>query len=391
MTPRIMIVAGEASGDQLGAGLIAALRQQYPEAEIVGVGGPRMRAAGFELWADQERLAVMGLFEVLRRLPDLLRLRRQLYQRCLAWRPDVFIGIDAPDFNLPLARKLRRAGLTTAHYVSPSVWAWRQGRVKGIRASVDLMLTLFPFEGDFYARHGVPYVCVGHTLADLLPMEPDTQAQRQALGIPESQTVLAILPGSRGSEVRYLWPDFLAAARLLRAQVPDLLVLVPAASAARRAQIEALMTDEDRSWVRLLDGQSHAALTACDATLLSSGTAALEAALLKKPMVVGYRFSQLTYWLGRWLVRTPWFSLPNILARETLVPELMQNDLTPERAAEETRQLLLDPHRRQVCIEAFRAMHQTLARQADQQAADAVLGLIDDSRRRTAQNEAADA
>ncbi len=373
--PRIVIVAGEASGDQLGAGLIRALRQQYPQAEIAGVGGPQMQAAGFDLWVDQEQLAVMGLFEVLRHLPRLLRLRRTLYQRCLDWQPDVFLGIDAPDFNLPLARRLRRAGLRTAHYVSPSVWAWRQGRVRGIRASVDLMLTLFPFEGDFYARHGVPHVCVGHTLADSLSASPDAQAQRQALGVTADGPLLAVLPGSRQSEVRFLWPDFLAAARQLREQLPALQVLVPAASPARRKQIEALLNRDDHTWVRVLDGQSHAVLTACDAALLASGTAALEAALLKKPMVVGYRFSALTYWLGKWLVKTPWFSLPNILAQREVVPELMQYDLSPERAARETLAMLTDPQRRQDCIETFHRLHADLARQADQQAAQALLNL----------------
>lgn len=374
-SPRIVIVAGEASGDQLGAGLIRALRQQYPQAQIAGVGGPRMQAAGFDLWVDQEQLAVMGLFEVLRHLPRLLRLRRELYQRCLDWQPDVFLGIDAPDFNLPLARRLRAAGLRTAHYVSPSVWAWRQGRIKGIRASVDLMLTLFPFEGDFYARHGVPHVCVGHTLADSLPATPDTRAQRQQLEVAPDAPVLAVLPGSRHSEVKFLWPDFLAAARLLRQTLPALQVLVPAASPARRQQIEVLLSADDRHWVRVLDGHSHAVLTACDAALLASGTAALEAALLKKPMVVGYRFSALTYWLGKWLVRTPWFSLPNILARRAVVPELMQHALTPERAAEETLAMLTDPQRRQACIDTFHQLHADLARRADQQAARAVLEL----------------
>ena len=385
---RIVIVAGEASGDQLGAGLIAELRRQYPQAEIAGVGGPRMQSAGFELWVDQERLAVMGLFEVLRHLPNLLRLRRDLYRRCLAWHPDVFVGIDAPDFNLPLARRLRLSGLRTAHYVSPSVWAWRQGRVKGIRASVDLMLTLFPFEGDFYARHGVPFVCVGHTLADRLPMEPDTAAHRRELDSPVEGPLLAVLPGSRRSEIRYLWPDFLAAIRLVRQELPDLKVLVPAANSARREQIEALLTTEDRQWIRVLDGQSHAILAASDAALLASGTATLEAALLKKPMVVGYRFSMLTYWLGKWLVSTPWFALPNILARREVVPELMQNDLNPERAAREVLSMLTDDRRRQACVETFHQLHVDLARQADQQAARALLDLTGHPHRLTGADHA---
>lgn len=369
---RIVIVAGEASGDQLGAGLIRALRQAWPDIEIAGVGGERMQAAGLDLWADQERLSVMGLFEVLRRLPDLLRLRRYLRRRCLAWQPDLFLGIDAPDFNLPLARRLRRAGLTTAHYVSPSVWAWRQGRVKSIRKSVDLMLTLFPFEGDFYARHGVPHVCVGHTLADQLPMVPDVETARAALGVQSVGPVLAVLPGSRRSEVGYLWPDFLAAARLLRQQIPDLQVLVPAVNAARREQIEALLDADDRAWVQVETGHSHQILTAADVALLASGTAALEAALLKKPMVMGYRFSGLTYRLGRRLVKTPWYSLPNILAQRAVVPELIQDALTPQRAAAEIMTLLSDSARREACQAAFAAIHADLRRDADVQAAHAL-------------------
>ncbi|MEX0584901.1 MAG: lipid-A-disaccharide synthase, partial [Natronospirillum sp.] len=333
---------------------------------------------GFSAWADQERLAVMGLFEVVRRLPELLRLRAELKRRILDWQPDVFIGIDAPDFNLPLARKLRGAGLTTAHYVSPSVWAWRQGRVKGIRESVDLMLTLFPFEGEFYAAHGVPHVCVGHTLADHLPLATATAEYRATLGlsVPAGTLVLALLPGSRNNEVRYLTPDFLAAARLVKARLPTLQVLIPAASTARRHQIEAFLQSTDQGWITVLDGQSHEVLGSADAALLASGTAALEAALLKKPMVVGYRFSALTYWLGKWLIKTPWVSLPNILTRRMVVPELIQYALTPERAAAAIEQMLTDPVRRADCEQTFTELHHLLRRDADEVAASAVLDLL---------------
>ncbi len=373
---RIAIVTGEASGDQLGAGVIRALRARHPDAEIVGVGGPRMASAGFEAWADQDRLAVMGLVEVLKHLPDLLQLRRQLLHRILEWQPDVFLGIDSPDFNLPLARKLRARGVTTAHYVSPSVWAWRQGRVKGIRASVDLMINLFPFENDFYARHDVPHVCVGHTLADELPLTPETSAYRAQLGITTDGPVLAVLPGSRRGEVAQLAADFLAAARLLKSRLPDLQVLIPAANAHRREQIEAIMMAEDTQWMTLVDGQGHVVMGASDAVLLASGTATLEAALLKKPMVVGYRFNWLTYQIARRVIRTPWAALPNVLAQRTLVAELLQDDLSAESAAEAIFTVLQDSPDRQACIQAFTDMHQDLKRNADVAAAEALLALI---------------
>ena len=373
---RIAIVTGEASGDQLGAGVIRALRARHPDAEIVGVGGPRMASAGFEAWADQDRLAVMGLVEVLKHLPDLLQLRRQLLHRILEWQPDVFLGIDSPDFNLPLARKLRARGVTTAHYVSPSVWAWRQGRVKGIRASVDLMINLFPFENDFYARHDVPHVCVGHTLADELPLTPETSAYRAQLGITTDGPVLAVLPGSRRGEVAQLAADFLAAARLLKSRLPDLQVLIPAVNAHRRQQIEAIMMADDTQWMTLVDGQGHVVMGASDAVLLASGTATLEAALLKKPMVVGYRFNWLTYQIARRVIRTPWAALPNVLAQRTLVTELLQDDLSAESAAEAIFTVLQDSPERQACIQAFTDMHQDLKRNADVAAAETLLALI---------------
>lgn len=375
---RIAIVSGESSGDQLGAGLIKALRARHPDAEIAGIGGDRMMAAGFESWYEQDRLAVMGLFEVIRHLPDLLSLRRTLRQRIIDWSPDVFLGIDSPDFNLPLARQLRTAGVTTAHYVSPSVWAWRQGRVVGIRASVDLMLTLFPFEGDFYGQHDVPYVCVGHTLADALPLTTDTNQYRAALDLTSwiEGPLVALLPGSRRGEVATLGGDFLQAVRLLKARMPDLKVIIPAAGEARMAQIQALLIDSDADWIRVFEGRGHEVLGACDAALLASGTATLEAALLKKPMVVGYRFSALTYAVGRHFVKTPWAALPNILARRTLVPELIQHDLTPQRAADELALMLTDEARRADCLQTFADIHRSLKRNADEVAASALLDLV---------------
>lgn len=385
---RIAIVSGESSGDQLGAGLIRALRARHPDAEIAGIGGDRMMAAGFESWYEQERLAVMGLFEVIRHLPDLLSLRRTLRQRIIDWAPDVFLGIDSPDFNLPLARQLRVAGVTTAHYVSPSVWAWRQGRVVGIRASVDLMLTLFPFEGDFYAQHDVPHVCVGHTLADTLPLTTDTAGYRAALDLTQwvDGPLVAVLPGSRHGEVATLASDFLQAVRLLKARLPDLKVVIPAASEARRIQIESLLLDADTGWIRVFEGRSHEILGACDAALLASGTATLEAALLKKPMVVGYRFSALTHAVGRYFVKTPWAALPNILAQRTVVPELMQYDLTPQRAADELALMLTDEARRADCLQTFVDIHHSLKRDADATAATALLDLINSRQGRSEAN-----
>lgn len=373
---RIALIAGEASGDQLGAGLLAALRARMPDIEFAGVGGPKMQAQGLISWADQEQLAVMGLFEVLRKLPSLLRLRRQLRERILSWQPDVFLGIDAPDFNLPLARMLRARGITTAHYVSPSVWAWRQGRVHGIRRSIDLMLTLFPFEGDFYAQHDVPFAFVGHTLADRLPMHPDTQAYRRTLSVSADGPILGVLPGSRRGEVARLAPDFLAAARLVKARVPELRVLIPASNALRLSELAQHMLPSDADWMTLVDGHSHEVLGASDAVLVASGTATLEAALLKKPMVVGYRFSALTYHVGRHLMRIPWVALPNILAQRFVVPELLQDELTPERAADELVDLLQNDQRRHDCVTWFEEMHQQLGRDADDVAADAILDLI---------------
>ena len=373
---RVAVIAGEASGDQLGAGLLAALKQRVPDIEFAGVGGSAMQRQGLVCWADQEQLAVLGLFEVLRKLPSLLRLRRRLRQQIIDWKPDLFLGIDAPDFNLPLARMLRVQGLTTAHYVSPSVWAWRQGRVHGIRRSIDLMLTLFPFEGDFYAQHDVPFAFVGHTLADRLPMQPDTAAYRHRLGLTGTEPILGLLPGSRRGEVARIAPDFLAAARLLRQRTPTLRVLIPAANTLRHQELTQLLMPDDADWMTLLEGHSHDVLGASDVVLVASGTATLETALLKKPMVVGYRFSGLTYWVGKFLMRIPWVALPNILARRFVVPELLQGELTPERAADELYDFLHNPERRQHCIECFEDMHKRLGRAADDVAADALLDLI---------------
>lgn len=337
---RIAIVAGELSGDQLGAGLIRALRSRYPDAVFEGVGGPRMESEGFHSHFPLERLSVMGFVEPLKRLPELLSMRRWLRRRYLAQPPDVFIGIDSPDFNLGLELALRRGGVRTVHYVSPSVWAWRQGRIRKIARAVDLMLTLLPFEADFYRRHQVPVAFVGHPLAAQLPMAPETAAAREALGCDPDQRVLAVLPGSRGGEVAHLGEVLLRTAATCQARLPGLTVLIPAASPARREQIEALMQAHPLENVRVLDGQSLQVMAASDAVLLASGTVALEAMLLKKPMVVAYRTGKWSYRLLRRLVRTEWISLPNLLAGRGLVPEILQDEVTVERLTAEVMPLL---------------------------------------------------
>jgi lipid-A-disaccharide synthase len=380
--PRIAVVAGEASGDQLGAGLIRALRKRFPGAQFAGVGGAGMRQAGLDAWHDCDELAVMGLAEVLRHLPRLWRLRRALYQRLAAWQPDVFVGIDAPDFNLGLERRLKRDGVLTAHYVSPSVWAWRSGRAARIGRSADRVLCLFPMEPPVYAEHGVDARFVGHPLADRFPLEPDRGAARRALQLADTVPVLALLPGSRRGEIERLGSDFLAAADLLAAQVPGLHVLVPAANAHCRAQLQRLLDARVAARganVILLDGQAHTAMVASDAVLLASGTAALEALLAHRPMVVGYRVAPLTHFIARGLglLRIQRVSLPNVLADAALVPELMQDDCTPDRLAAALLPYFRDPAAAAALEPHFRTIHVLLRRDADHQAADAIACLLE--------------
>jgi lipid-A-disaccharide synthase len=368
---RIAIVAGEASGDILGAGLMHALKAQHPQVEFIGVGGPRMQAEGMNSYFPMERLAVMGLVEVLGRLPELLSRRKRLIKTLIAAKPDVFIGIDAPDFNLDLELKLRRAGIKTVHYVSPSVWAWRQKRVLKIREACDLMLTLFPFEAKFYDEHQVPVRFVGHTLADAIPLEADRAAARAELNLPEDGPVVALMPGSRGGEVSRLGGLFLDAAVRLRALRPGVRFVLPCASPERRAQIEAQLVGHDIP-VTLLDGQSHTALAACDAVLIASGTATLEALLYKRPMVVAYRVAPMTYRILKRMLKSPYVSLPNLLAGRLLVPELLQDAATPDALAQTLAPLL---NGGEAQTEGFDQIHRTLRRDASAEAAKAVLEL----------------
>jgi lipid-A-disaccharide synthase len=372
---RIALVAGEASGDILGAGLMRALKAQHPAVEFIGVGGPLMQAEGLTSYFPMERLSVMGLVEVLGRLRELLKRRKDLIATLIAEKPDVFIGIDAPDFNLNIELKLRQAGIKTVHYVSPSVWAWRQKRVLKIREGCDLMLTLLPFEAKFYEEKGVPVRFVGHTLADTIPLEADRAAARAELGLPDGPLV-ALMPGSRGGEVSRLGALFLDTAERLRAMRPGLRFVIPCANAERRAQLEELLAGRDLP-VTLLDGQSHLALAACNAVLIASGTATLEALLYKRPMVVAYRLAPLTFWILKRMVKSPYVSLPNLLAQRLLVPELLQDDATVEALAQ-TLSPLIEGGEEQT--RGFDEIHRTLRLDASNQAADAVLNLIGQTR-----------
>ncbi|MEK8079742.1 lipid-A-disaccharide synthase [Pseudomonas sp. XK-1] len=369
---RVALVAGEASGDILGAGLMQSLKARYPQVEFIGVGGPLMQAQGLNPYFPMERLSVMGLVEVLGRLPELLARRRKLVKTLIAAKPDVFIGIDAPDFNLGLELKLRRAGIKTVHYVSPSVWAWRQKRVLKIREACDLMLCLFPFEAQFYDAHQVPVRFVGHPLADTIPVMADRAAAREALDLPQDGAVVALMPGSRGGEVARLGSLFLDAAVRLRTLRPGIRFVLPCASPQRRVQLEQMLVGRDLP-LTLLDGRSHEALAACDAVLIASGTATLEALLYKRPMVVAYKVAPMTYRILKRLVTSDYISLPNLLAERLLVPEMIQDAATPEALAQLLAPLL---NGGEVQTEGFDVIHRALRRDASVQAAEAVLQLV---------------
>ncbi|WP_267107006.1 lipid-A-disaccharide synthase [Xanthomonas sacchari] len=378
---RIALVAGEASGDLLGAGLIEALRARYPDAEFAGVGGEAMRQAGCQTWFDASELAVMGLLEVLRHLPRLLKLRRALRERLLAWRPDVFVGIDAPDFNLGVERWLKQRGLRTVHYVSPSVWAWREQRAAKIGASADRVLCLFPMEPPIYAKHGVDARFVGHPMADAIALHADRDAARTALGMPTEVPVLAVLPGSRLGEIGKLGDTFFAAAAQVLQQLPDARVLVPAANAACKALIEEQLARSalPAAATEVLDGHARTALLAADAVLLASGTATLEAMLVKRPMVVGYKVAPLTYRIVKalGLLKVDRYALPNILAGRDLAPELMQDACTPDALAAALLHWLRNPQAVAALQPEYERLHLLLRQDASARAADAVLELLE--------------
>lgn len=374
---RIGIVAGEASGDLLGAGLISAIRQRYPHAVFEGIAGPQMMAVGATSLFPMERLSVMGFSEVFGRLRELLGIRRQLARHFISNPPDVFIGIDAPDFTLGLERKLHKAGIKTVHYVSPSVWAWRQRRVKKIVKSTDLMLTLFPFEAQFYREHRMPVHFVGHPLADLIPLQPDQAAARCELGLPAGGEVLALLPGSRSTELKHLAATFIDTARWLKLQRPDLHVVVPLANEQRRRQFQSILAGAlEPPLLTLIDGRAREVMSAADVVLLASGTASLEAMLLKRPMVVAYRMAPFSYWLARRLLKVKSVSLPNLLAGDILVPELLQDEATPDQLGHAVLYYLENPQSAAEVMEHFNEIHHELRQDASQQAARAVLELI---------------
>lgn len=372
----IALVAGETSGDILGAGLIRALKAKHPDARFVGVAGPRMLAEGCESWYDMEELAVMGIVEVLERLPRLLKIRRDLTRRFTELKPDVFVGIDAPDFNITLEGRLKQSGIRTIHYVSPSVWAWRQKRVFKIGRATDLVLAFLPFEKAFYDRFDVPCRFIGHTMADAMPLQPDKAAARRELGIAEEALCLALLPGSRSAEVEMLSADFLKTAQRLREKWPQLEIVVPLVNAKRREQFEQIKAATAPELpVHLLDGKGREAMIASDAALLASGTAALECMLAKCPMVVGYRMKPFTFWLAQRLVKTQYVSLPNLLAGRELVPELLQDECQPDRLAAALEPLLAQGATRERLLATFTELHQQIRWNADEQAAQAVLEL----------------
>jgi lipid-A-disaccharide synthase len=371
----IGILAGESSGDILGAGLMQALRQEVPDVEFTGIGGPLMQAQGLQSRVPMERLAVMGLVEPLKRLPELLRIRRDIVRHFLTSKPAVFIGIDAPEFNLGVERRLREHGIRTVHYVSPSVWAWRQRRINKIARAVDLVLTLFPFEADFYRHHAVPVCFVGHPLADAIPLLPDQPQARAALGLKPQDRILALLPGSRQGEVARMGPVFMQTAALLAQQQGALHFLVPCANAERRQQLQGMLPPGLKN-LHLLDGRSREAMTAADAVLLASGTAALEAMLLKKPMLVCYRMAPLSYAIISRMLKIPYFSLPNLLAGEKVVEELVQEEVNPPALAAKAAALLQPDARQQQLVARFRDIHLTLLGGASAKAARAILDLL---------------
>ncbi len=378
---RIGMVVGETSGDILGAGLMRALQAQYPNAVFEGVGGPQMVEQGFNSLFPQDRLAVMGLVEPLKRLPELLKMRKALKAHFINSPPSVFIGIDSPDFNLNLECALRQAGIKTVHYVSPSVWAWRLGRIKTIAKAVDLMLTLFPFEKQFYDMYNVNAACVGHPLADDIPLENDKFSAWQQL-VPGSTkderpaVVVAVMPGSRASEVARMAPTFLASCELMAAEVPHIQFLLPAANKKRLAQLAPLVASCSAS-VHLLDGQSHTAMAAADAVLMASGTTSLEALLLKRPMVIAYKVATLSYWIFKKMVKVPYIGLPNLLAQKPLVPEFIQHSATPGALAEAIINVLPQSSRQQELINEFDVIHRALRKNASTEAATQIGRLID--------------
>lgn len=376
--PKIAIVAGEASGDQLGAALIEALRTRFPGARFSGVAGPRMQSAGANTIEPMETLAVGGIVEVVKHLPAILSVRRRLIKACLADRPDIFIGIDAPDFNLGVERRLKRAGIPTVHYVSPSVWAWRPERIKTIRAAVSHMLLLFPFEEAIYRTAGIPATCVGHPLADQFPLTLDQTSLREMLNVPPGKRVIAMLPGSRQREVEALAPLFVKTAKQLYERYPDAFFLVPFVSRETRLRFEQEVWHQETQGMpwRLMFGHSHEAMQAADVILLASGTAALECMLAHRPMVVAYKMAPMTYRMVKRKFMLPYVSLPNIIEKRFLVPEFLQDAATPDNLTQTLANYLDDQRLSAMLTKKFVDMHEALRCNAAERAATAVISLL---------------
>lgn len=375
---RIAIVAGEASGDLLASHLIAALRARLPHAEFFGIGGPKMQAQGFDAWYPLEKLAVRGYVEVLRHYREISGIRSQLRARLLADPPDVFIGVDAPDFNLALEKALKRRGIPAVHYVSPSIWAWRGERIRKIGESVTRILALFPFEPALYEARGIPVSYVGHPLADVLPVEDGRVAARELLEIPPARPVFALLPGSRQSELQYMADTFIRTARQITARLPDALFLVPLATRETRLLFEqAIYRCEARDLpIRMLFGHAHDAMAAADVVLVASGTATLEAALLKRPMVIAYRMSPFSYRMMKRMGYLPYVGLPNVLAGRFVVPEFIQDDATPENLAQAMLNLHADRDNAERISEVFHDIHLQLRQNTAEKAASAILDCL---------------
>lgn len=374
---RIGILAGEASGDILGSRLLVALKQRYATVEAEGIGGPLMAAQGLESLVPMERLSVMGLVEPLKRLPELLRIRRRVYEHFRCNPPDVFLGIDSPDFNLHLEQRLRESGIKTAHLVSPSVWAWRQGRIHKIQRAVDLMLCLYPFETAIYEEHKVPAAFVGHPLADEIPLRTSQSEARQALGLSVEGRLIALLPGSRGGEVGLLGPLFLQCARRLWDADRSLSFVLPAANESRRAELAALLAQYPGLPVSLRDGESQLAMAAADVILLASGTATLEAMLFKRPMVVAYKMGALSWFFISRMVKTPFAALPNILAGRELVPEWLQAGAIPDNICASVSGLLANSVTAQAQVTAFDNLHRSLRLGSAERSAEALATLVE--------------
>lgn len=372
-TPIIAMVAGEASGDTLGADLMLSLKKRYPNARFIGIGGPKMGSLGFESWVSMEKLSVMGFFEVLKHLRELLKIRKQLIQQLLELKPDVFIGIDAPDFNFKVESTLKKHGIKTVHYVGPSVWAWRENRLKKMRSAVDGVLVLFPFEPDYYHRYQIPVKFVGHPLAHQFPENPDSFKARAQLNLPLNSSITAILPGSRMSEIESMADVYIQAAKKLYEIYPDMVFIIPCVHAQARQRIQSSVDQfAPQVDIRLFDQQSRTILEACDQVIVTSGTATLECALMKRPMVLAIKVHPISYWIMKRLATTQWIGLPNILAGKTVVTELIQDQASADQIALNLGRLVIDKAARASQVKEFEIQYKALKQNASELAADAI-------------------